>query len=124
MIKDIILKSLLFAIVIKAASVAIMAAEPSPKVLCIVLGVSNNQGWELPAAKQAAVKFKDVVVSLFPGAGTEVRLLLDEDATLEAISKVLYREIPKLPRYSAVIFYFAGHGLYDATNTNYDEDVK
>jgi hypothetical protein len=99
------------------------AAGDLPTVYCYALGVSDNSNAPLADAKSAATNFAAYVKQLFPTSSKVVVLTAPEDPPTPArIKGILDVEIRNIPRYSSVIFYFAGHGIQHST-PEYDDDL-
>jgi outer membrane protein OmpA-like peptidoglycan-associated protein len=99
------------------------ADTTKPKVYCFAMGVSDNPDKPLLQAKGAADAFVDSISRLF-STNSEIHSYTSTNnpADRDAVEHILYDVIPSIPKYSSIIFYFAGHGLRSQTNT-YDEDL-
>jgi hypothetical protein len=95
----------------------------SPKIVCYSIGVSDTPDIPLAPPKASAELFATNFAHLFPGAEIHLFTSPAHPATSDVVEKILHVDIPALPRYSSVVFYFAGHGIHDDANTNYDDDL-
>lgn len=94
---------------------------PQPRVLAVVIGVSNYAGEELGGESPIAVcgdnarEIASAIRSTYPGADIELFTSDSEDLdripSFANIRVYLNTQIPTLPPCSYVILYFAGHGV-------------
>lgn len=99
-------------------------AAEEPGIYCFIVGVSNVRPWPLKGADELADRFELKIRRIFPEAKVEKLTSLGlEKPTWEALDRIMHDIIPQLPRYSSIIFYFAGHGERDTRNPEYDGDL-
>jgi hypothetical protein len=83
-------------------------AAGAGKVFAIVVGVTNYADRNLMGADANAIKFHNLLKTVF-STNADIKLLLNKRAALTETEKLL-EEVPSLPEYSLFIFYFSGHG--------------
>ena len=85
------------------------AAPDPPTIYALIVGVTDYGGLaNLTHAAPNAIKVAGRIESVF---GIKPDLLLDSNATKEAIEERLEKTVEHLPPNSLFIFYFAGHGI-------------
>lgn len=79
--------------------------------LAVVVGI-NHYGRGVPELSTAVNDAKAIAQLLELEQGYDVRLLIDETATLAGLLKVLTEDLPReITAQDRVLFYFAGHGI-------------
>lgn len=100
------------------------AAPPEPGIYCFVIGAADTPPGRLLDANRLARDFEKAITQTFPGA--KVQLLTSDSATKptrESVALILNETIRTIPRYSTVVFYFAGHGFVQENPSGYDADL-
>lgn len=92
-------------------------AAPAPSTWAVVVGINDyinfgdEIGGDLRGAVNDALAMRDVLVARHGVPSDNILMLLDHDATREAIKAALTEWLPSVVRPGdLVIFYFAGHG--------------
>jgi hypothetical protein len=116
------------------AAVALFAAfgpleRTAPTRWAVVVGISDYDnfgpeiGGDLPGAANDARSMRDVLVSRWGFEPTNVKLLVDHEASRAGIKQALTQWLPSQARTGdLVVFFFAGHGsqAWDTTGTEAD----
>lgn len=112
--------------------VVLLAARPpqeAPQRWAVLVGISDYihfedvEGGDLPGAEGDARAMRDVLVSRWGFPEQNVLLLLNREATRQAIEKALTEWLPERVRdEDQVVFFFAGHGSQVWDESGDEED--
>ncbi|TPG52572.1 caspase family protein [Sphingomonas glacialis] len=105
---------------LKPAPAEVIALPETGRVYAVVVGVEEyrTEGKsplrKVDYARNDAEGFARVLEQIFPSDRLDVRLLIDNDATISTISYELRGAIEMLEEDDLLVFYYAGHGFHGA----------